>query len=259
LRSDHPFIQADLGAMTESIFESELFGYKRGAFTDAKEDRSGRFAMANGGTLFLDEIANINITQQFKLLTALQDRKITRLGSTEYLPIDIRLISATNADIYAMSNGNLFRKDLIYRLNTIEITIPPLRQRIDDIGSLTKHFIDLYATKYNKEGIEISKQALSKLVKYQFPGNIRELQHVIERAVIMTDSDIIQESEITFSTIENKQAESYLKETTLNLNSLEKKAIEKVIEKHQGNITKAAQELGLTRSSLYRRLGKYDL
>ncbi|MFM2392375.1 MAG: hypothetical protein RLZZ546_352 [Bacteroidota bacterium] len=158
-----------------------------------------------------------------------------------------------------MSNGNLFRKDLIYRLNTIEITIPPLRQRIDDISSLTKHFIDLYATKYNKGGIEISKQALSKLVKYQFPGNIRELQHVIERAVIMTDSDVIQESEITFSTIENKQAESYLKETTLNLNSLERKAIEKVIEKHQGNITKAAQELGLTRSSLYRRLGKYDL
>jgi two-component system, NtrC family, response regulator HydG len=259
LRRSFPFVQLDLGAMTESLFESELFGYKKGAFTDAKEDRMGRFELAKSGTLFLDEIANINITQQFKLLTVLQERKISRLGSSDIVDIDIRLISATNSNIYELAKENKFRIDLIYRLNTLEITIPPLRNRQEDIISLSTYFAKNYASKYNKTILDINSKAIEKLMHYAYPGNIRELQHIIERAVIMADEDTIFAKDITFSAVEKASVGFDITNAPLNLNTLEKQAIEKVIEKHQGNITKAAQELGLTRSSLYRRLGKHEI
>ncbi|MES2795690.1 MAG: sigma-54 dependent transcriptional regulator [Bacteroidota bacterium] len=258
-RNQGPFVHADLGSLTESLFESELFGHKKGAFTDAREDRIGRFESASNGTLFLDEIGNISLSQQYKLLTVLQERTITRLGTNQPIPINIRLISATNAAIYEMATQNAFRKDLIYRLNTIEITMPPLRERGNDILLLANQFAKNYAEKYHKLSIEIDSKAAIKLMKYSFPGNVRELQHTIERAVIMAENDCITEKEISFSSLEKAPVQTFNTHGTMNLGEVEKLAIEKVIEKHNGNITKAAQELGITRSALYRRLGKYDI
>ncbi len=259
MRADKPFVHADLGALTESLFESELFGHKKGAFTDAREDRAGRFETANGGTLFLDEIGNISLPQQAKLLTVLQNREVTRLGTNTPIPLDIRLISATNAPIKELANQNAYRKDLIYRLNTIEITLPPLRQRGDDVILLAQHFIEIYRNKYHKNTEGLEEKAKDKLRKYAFPGNIRELQHAIERAIIMCDSDTLHARDIDLqSSIETPivVAES---PSTLRIDELEKSTILKAIEKHEGNITKAAKELGLTRTALYRRLGKYDI
>jgi two-component system, NtrC family, response regulator HydG len=258
-RINGPFVHADLGSLTESLFESELFGHKKGAFTDAREDRIGRFESAEKGTLFLDEIGNISLAQQYKLLTVLQERKITRLGTNAQVPIDIRLISATNAPIYEMANQNTFRKDLVYRLNTIEITIPALRERGNDILQLAQFFAKNYADRYHKLSMEIDAKAAAKLLKYSYPGNVRELQHTIERAVIMAENDIILEKDISFSNLEKAPSTAFNTTATLNLGEVEKLAIEKVIEKHNGNITKAAMELGITRSALYRRLGKYDI
>jgi two-component system, NtrC family, response regulator HydG len=258
-RINGPFVHADLGSLTESLFESELFGHKKGAFTDAREDRIGRFESAEKGTLFLDEIGNISLAQQYKLLTVLQERKITRLGTNAQVPIDIRLISATNAPIYEMANQNTFRKDLVYRLNTIEITIPALRERGNDILQLAQFFAKNYADRYHKLSMEIDAKAAAKLLKYNYPGNVRELQHTIERAVIMAENDIILEKDISFSNLEKAPSTAFNTTATLNLGEVEKLAIEKVIEKHNGNITKAAMELGITRSALYRRLGKYDI
>jgi two-component system, NtrC family, response regulator HydG len=259
LRNNGPFVHADLGSLTESLFESELFGHKKGAFTDAREDRVGRFESAENGTLFLDEIGNISLSQQYKLLTVLQERKITRLGTNTQIPIDIRLISATNAPIYEMASQNLFRKDLIYRLNTIEITMPALRDRGNDILLLSHFFAKNYAEKYHKIAIEIDKKAETKLLKYNFPGNVRELQHTIERAVILAENETISEKDISFSTLEKAPMQTFNTANSMKLGEVEKFAIEKVIEKHNGNITKAAQELGITRSALYRRLGKYEM
>lgn len=259
LRNNGPFVHADLGSLTESLFESELFGHKKGAFTDAREDRVGRFESAENGTLFLDEIGNITLSQQYKLLTVLQERSITRLGTNTQIPINIRLVSATNASIYEMANQNTFRKDLIYRLNTIEITMPALRDRGNDIILLAEFFAKSYAEKYNKLSIDIDAKAAAKLLKYSYPGNVRELQHTIERAVIMAENDTITEKEISFSNLEKAPSQTFNPEGSLKLGEVEKLAIEKVIEKHNGNITKAAQELGITRSALYRRLGKYDI
>jgi two-component system, NtrC family, response regulator HydG len=259
LRNSGPFVHADLGSLTESLFESELFGHKKGAFTDAKEERVGRFESAENGTLFLDEIGNISLAQQYKLLTVLQDRTITRIGTNVAIPINIRLISATNSNIYELASQNAFRKDLIYRLNTIEITMPALRDRSLDIVLLANHFIKLYAEKYHKIALGLDSKAEAKLLKYSYPGNVRELQHTIERAVIMADNDIIAEKDISFSAMEKEQERAFNPSGILKLGEVEKMAIEKVIEKHNGNITKAAQELGITRSALYRRLGKYDI
>ena len=258
-RAKKAFVHADLGAISESLFESELFGHVKGAFTDAKEARLGRFQEADGGTLFLDEIGNISLSQQYKLLTVLQERTITRLGTNQSIPINIRLISATNAAIYEMATQNSFRKDLIYRLNTIEITMPPVRDRGNDILLLANQFAKNYADKYHKLSMEIDPKAANKLMKYSFPGNVRELQHTIERAVIMAENDTITEKEISFSSLEKAPVQTFNTHGTMNLGEVEKLAIEKVIEKHNGNITKAAQELGITRSALYRRLGKYDI
>lgn len=258
-RSNKPFVKVDVGALTESIFESELFGYKKGAFTDAKEDRMGRFEAANGGTLFLDEIGNISLHQQAKLLSVLQNRVVTRLGSTEAVPIDIRLICATNLPLSELANEARFRKDLIYRIYTVETKVPPLRERGDDIILLAKHFIAQYADKYNKNALVLDPKAVEKLKTYSFPGNVRELQYCIERAVIMADDTVLHASDLTFSAIENAPNTEGGAESDLKLTTIEKSTILKVVEKHNGNITKAAKELGLTRTALYRRLSKYDL
>lgn len=258
MRSDKAFIKVDVGALTESLFESELFGHKKGAFTDAREDRMGRFEMANGGTLFLDEIGNISLHQQAKLLSVLQNRQISRIGSNEIIPIDIRLICATNVSLSELANENRFRKDLIYRINTVEIIMPPLRRRGNDIVLLAKHFAKLYSNKYMKLAPEFDKKALEKLSGYNFPGNVRELQYTIERAVIMADEDVLETKDLIFSPIEMPSV-SDNEPTELKLSAIEKNTILKVIEKHNGNITKAAKELGLTRTALYRRLSKYDI
>jgi DNA-binding NtrC family response regulator len=258
LRANQPFIKVDVGALTESLFESELFGHKKGAFTDAREDRQGRFEAANGGTLFLDEIGNISLYQQAKLLTVLQNRQVTRLGTNTPIPVDIRLICATNVPISDLANESRFRKDLIYRINTVEIVVPPLRKRGYDIILLAKHFSKLYASKYLKPAMEFDEGTIQKLMHYQYPGNVRELQYAIERAVIMTDDTVLQAKDIIFSPIESA---IFVKEETqqTNLSAVEKDTILRVIEKHSGNISKAAKELGITRTALYRRLNKYDI
>jgi two-component system response regulator HydG len=258
LRTGKPFVKVDVGALTESLFESELFGHKKGAFTDAREDRAGRFEAADGGTLFLDEIGNISLQQQSKLLSVLQNRQVMRLGDNLPRPIDIRLVCATNVQLSALANESRFRKDLIYRINTVEIILPPLRKRSTDIVLLANHFCKTYSNKYLKPVLKFDKSATEKLEKYSFPGNVRELQYAIERAVIMADGDVLQAKDIIFSPIETFTPEAEkIDETTLSV--VEKNTILKVIEKHHGNISKAAKELGLTRTALYRRLNKYDI
>lgn len=261
LRSDRVYVKVDVGALTETLFESELFGYRKGAFTDAREDRQGRFEAANGGTLFLDEIGNISLQQQAKLLTVLQNRQVTPLGSYQPIAVDIRLISATNVSLKQLSDESRFRKDLIYRINTVEIQVPPLRERGQDIKLLAEHFLDIYSKKYNKRIEGFEPDALKKLFAYHFPGNVRELQYSIERAVIMADQLSIAGNDLFFSPIE-QQVDSSIGEsvpTTQNLEELERKAIKSAIERYNGNISKAAKELGLTRAALYRRLEKYDI
>ena len=258
LRADKPFVKVDVGALTDTLFESELFGHKKGAFTDAREDRQGRFEDAQGGTLFLDEIGNITLQQQAKLLTILQNRQVTRLGTNKAVDIDIRLICATNLPLSELANENRFRKDLIYRINTVEINMPPLRRRSEDIVVLAKHFAKMYATKYLKPTMEFEPAALQKLRMYNYPGNVRELQYTIERAVIMADDHVMRADDLIFSILENP-ADSTPDNDNVPLSIMEKNAILKVIEKHNGNITRAAKELGLTRTALYRRLSKYDI
>ena len=259
LRYRKPFVHADLGSLTESLFESELFGHKKGAFTDAREDRAGRFESAHEGTLFLDEIGNISLPQQAKLLSVLQNREVTRLGTNVPISIDIRLISATNAPIKEMASQNQYRKDLIYRLNTIEITLPPLRMRGNDVTLLAEYFMKIYGEKYHKNLVEIDEKAKTKLRQYAFPGNIRELQHTIERAVIMADNQVIMARDLDLNSSIEMPVMMSQESSTLRIDEIEKSTILKAIERHEGNITKAARELGLTRTALYRRLGKYDI
>ncbi len=258
LRNDNVFIGVDMGAITETLFESELFGHKKGAFTDAKEDRAGRFEIANKGSLFLDEIGNLSLPLQSKLLTAIQKREVTRIGSNKVVPIDIRLICATNMPVYDMVTDNTFRQDLLYRINTVEIQLPPLRNRIEDIPLLTDHFVEKYSSKYRKAVSKINPATVKKLQKYSWPGNIRELQHAIERAIIMSDSDTLNPEDFFFLSQKAENANMPEPET-YNLDDVERGVIERVINKHNGNISKAAKELGLTRASLYRRLEKYGL
>ena len=259
LRSAKPFVKVDMGSLTEGLFESELFGHKKGSFTDAREDRIGLFESANGGTLFLDEIGNISLQQQAKLLSVLQNRQVVRLGTNFPIPIDIRLICATNVPMPELANENKFRKDLIYRINTVELQLPPLRKRRADIPMLATHFVKQYAGKYLKPSLSLSDDAIQKLNEYHFPGNVRELQYIIERAVIMCDGENVKAADLFFSPIETALVESHEEDSDLNLGSVEKNTILKVIEKHNGNITRAAKELGLTRTALYRRLSKYDI
>ncbi|MFT7545040.1 MAG: two-component system response regulator HydG [Gammaproteobacteria bacterium] len=257
LRKDKPFIKVDVGALTATLFESELFGYKKGAFTDAREDRQGRFEAAEGGTLFLDEIGNISLQQQAKLLTVLQNRQITPLGSNESIAVDIRLICATNSSLASLADEDKFRKDLIYRINTVEIIIPPLREREEDIVLLAKHFIEFYAEKYFKPGVSVDDNFIKKLKAYHFPGNVRELQYSIERAIIMLDDNVLKDSDLMFSPIERHTLS--MKPKDMKLDTVEKNTILEVIEKNNGNISQSAKELGITRTALYRRLNKYGL
>ncbi|GAB3423468.1 sigma-54-dependent transcriptional regulator [Niabella aquatica] len=258
LRSKGPFVKVDVGALTPGLFESELFGHRKGAFTDAREDRPGRFEMASGGTLFLDEIGNISLPQQASLLSVLQNRVVHRLGSNEGRLVDIRLICATNLPMQELASENRFRKDLIYRINTVEIILPPLRERKEDILPLAAHFCKVYCGKYLKSLLPVGRQAKEKLLQYHYPGNVRELQYAIERAVIMCERDTLQDDDIIFSPIEKHNTMNEPQDTT-NLELLEKSTIIRVIEKYDGNITRAAKELGLTRTALYRRLNKYDI
>ncbi|MDM1048779.1 sigma-54-dependent transcriptional regulator [Sphingobacterium hotanense] len=261
LRNKNPFIKVDVGSLTETLFESELFGYKKGAFTDAREDRKGRFENADSGTLFLDEIGNINLQQQAKLLSVLQNRAVVPLGSSQPVAVDIRLISATNVPLKALADESRFRKDLIYRINTLEIQVPALRERTDDIPLLANHFLDFYNKKYHKNIAGLEADALQKLKQYHFPGNVRELQYSIERAVIMSDQSSLRAEDILFSPIESvpETMNSSADFSSHNLEEMERKAIKSAIERYNGNISKAAKELGLTRAALYRRLEKYNL
>lgn len=256
-RNNGPFVKVDVGALTSTLFESELFGYKKGAFTDAREDRKGRFEAAQGGTLFLDEIGNISLRQQARLLTVLQNRYITPLGSSEIVPIDIRLICATNLKITELADESKFRKDLIYRINTVDLVVPPLRYRGTDITLLTHYFLDMYGQKYRKGPFKLDKSFIKKLKSHEYPGNVRELQYLIERAVIMAEGEELTEEDLSFSVIESPVAEAEMDD--MRLETIEKNAILKVIDKHKGNISKSAKELGITRAALYRRLEKYDL
>ncbi|MBL7875200.1 MAG: sigma-54-dependent Fis family transcriptional regulator, partial [Cyclobacteriaceae bacterium] len=228
MRKDNSFVAVDMGAITESLFESELFGHKKGSFTDAREDRPGRFELANGGTLFLDEIGNLSMSLQSKLLSVLQSRQVTRVGANQAIDVDIRLICATNMPLHQMVNEGKFRQDLLYRINTVEITLPPLSDRIDDIPMLANHFLNHYSKKYRKEVLSISPEAMNKLKKYPWPGNVRELQHAIERGVIMADSPTLQESDFLFS----RKGTDEIASDTLNLDEVEKAAVVKAIQLH---------------------------
>jgi DNA-binding NtrC family response regulator len=256
-RANEVFISVDMGALAETLFESELFGHMKGAFTDAKENRPGRFELADGGTLFLDEISNLSLAMQAKLLSVLEMRKVTRLGSNKPQDIDIRLICATNMPIYDMVAKNDFRQDLLYRINTVEINLPPLRERQEDISLLVDHFLGIFAKKYQKTITGVSSPALKKLERYQWPGNIRELIHTLERSVILAESQMLQPSDFLFPETE-KDVDSIVFEN-YNLEDVEKTIIRKTLKKHKGNISHASEELGLTRTSLYRRMEKYGL
>lgn len=257
-RKDKAFIKVDVGALTETLFESELFGHKKGAFTDAKEERIGLIEAANGGTLFLDEIGNISLYQQAKLLTALQNRQVMKLGSNVPVPVDIRLITATNLPLAELANEQRFRKDLIYRINTVELNIPPLRKRDGDVLLLADYFLRFYEKKYLKPPMTFSPKAKEKLESYPYPGNVRELQYTIERAVIMADGPMLSSDDIIFSSIEEVLEKRDMPDN-YNLEEIEKQTILNALEKHGGNISKAAHELGLTRAALYRRMSKYEI
>lgn len=259
-RKDQVFVNVDLGSVSETLFESELFGHKKGAFTDAKEDRAGRFEIANKGTLFLDEIGNLSMPLQAKLLTVLQNRKVSRVGSNKEVDIDIRLVCATNMPLYDMVKDNGFRQDLLYRINTIEIELPPLRDRLEDIPLLANHFLKHYSEKYKKPVSKLSDAAITRMQKHNWPGNVRELQHALERAIIMSNSQVLQPEDFNFNTQQQSNGEGdNVTFDQYKLEDVEKILIRKVLKKYNGNITQAASELGLTRSSLYRRLEKYGL
>ncbi len=260
-RQDEIFVSVDLGSISETLFESELFGHKKGAFTDAREDRPGRFESAENGTLFLDEIGNLSMPLQTKLLSVLQNRAVSRVGENRSRQVDIRLICATNMPLYDMVKENRFRQDLLYRINTIEIKLPPLRDRLEDIPLLAQHFIRQYNQKYEKSVNKISEAAMSRMQKHQWPGNIRELQHAVERAVIMSGSTVLQPEDFNLGNNSGSVSagDESLSLEEYNLEDMEKILIRKVLKKYNGNITQAATALGLTRSSLYRRLEKYGL
>ena len=255
-RNGAPFVPIDLGAIPETLFESELFGYEKVAFTDARKDKAGRMETASGGTLFLDEIGNLSLPMQARLLTAIEKRQITRLGSTQPKNIDIRLICATNADIHNMVTTGKFRQDLLYRINTIEIPIPPLRERGKDILLLARYFLNRYCYKYKKEITGFTRDTQQKLLQYNWPGNVRELQHAVERAVILAPGKLLEPDNFMLRPPYSSTTGDL---ETLNLMELEQKAIEKAMKKCEGNISRAAEMLGITRFALYRKLEKYEI
>jgi two-component system response regulator HydG len=256
-RSGNPFVHVDLGAVPESLFESELFGHKKGAFTDAKEDRAGRFEIAAGGTLFLDEIGNLTLPLQAKLLGVLQTGRVTRVGTDKPVQIDARIVCATNMARDDLLDKLKFRQDLLYRINTVEIHVPPLRERPDDIGLLIDHYAQRFAKKYGKTVAAVAARTLGELREYAWPGNVRELVHAVERAVIMAeDSSLHLQNLLVQGRAVAAQRDP---QQQLNLEALEKAAIRQAIAKHGGNLSRAAQELGLGRTTLYRKMAKHAL
>jgi two-component system response regulator HydG len=255
-RAREVFISVDMSAVPETLFESELFGHVKGAFTDAREDRAGRFEVASGGTLFLDEIGNLSPPLQAKILTVLESRRVIRVGSNKPIPIDVRLICATNMPVHAMVAQNRFRQDLLYRVNTVEIQIPPLRQRAEDIRLLVEYYLGMFGRKYQKSQLTVGSAAFHKLQGYPWPGNVRELQHAVERAVIMSETQVLQPGDFFLRTPEIPGPGAA---ADLNLQDMEKLLIERVVKKHGGNISRAAHELGLSRAALYRRMAKHGL
>ena len=251
-RSKELLVSIDMGAITETLFESELFGHVKGAFTDARETRQGKFEIAHKGTLFLDEIGNLSFHLQAKLLAAIENRQITRIGSNDPVPVDIRLICATNRNIETMVRDGLFREDLLYRINTIHIELPPLRERGKDIITLSEFFLRKYIQKYNKRDLRINRQSLDKLMDYSWPGNIRELQNTIEKAVILSDSSVIKPEDLYLRPV--SQSRSF--DSVATLEEMEKRMINMAIENNNGNLTAAADQLGITRQTLYNRLKK---
>ncbi|MDP4208083.1 MAG: sigma-54 dependent transcriptional regulator [Bacteroidota bacterium] len=251
-RNSELMVTVDMGTVHETLFESELFGHKKGAFTDAREDRTGKFPLANHGTLFLDEIANLPLTSQAKLLVALQNRFVVPVGANQPVPIDIRLISATNANLDTLVEKQLFRQDLLYRINTIRIEVPPLRERGEDIELLAGFFLKQFAVKYKKTGLRLSSQAIRKLMKYSWPGNVRELQHTIEKAVILCERDILTPDDFNL----RKVSETSL--TPVSLEAMERQLIETSMDRHNGNLSAVAAELGITRQTLYNKISRYE-
>lgn len=256
-RRQDVFVTIDLGSIPEQLFESELFGYEKGAFTDARRSKPGRMEMASGGTLFLDEIGNLSLPMQAKLLTAIEKRCITRLGAVEPVSIDVRLICATNADLRRKVDDGTFRQDLLYRINTIELPIPPLRERGEDILLLGSHFLTLYNRKYKKEIRGMTREAKQKLMRYGWPGNVRELQHTLERAVILADHPLLRPDDFLFPP-SGKSVETPA-DGELNLEKVERNVIERALRVSGGNVTRAAELLGITRFTLYRKMEKLGL
>ena len=254
-RGARPMLNVDMGAISESLFESELFGHERGAFTDAHESRPGKFEAANGSSLFMDELGNLPLPLQTKLLTVLQSRNVTRLGSNKVIPVDIRLISATNKDIPEMVKQGMFREDLFYRINTIHLELPPLRERVDDILLFIDCFLRKFTSKYQRQEIRIHEQTVEKLRSYHWPGNIRELQHTIEKAVILCEGSVIRPKDILVKQTWQPQATA----TVPNLEEVERRAIETAILQNNGNLTAAAEQLGVSRQTLYNKLKRFKL
>ena len=254
-RASQIFVSVDLGAIPESLFESELFGHIKGAFTDAKESRTGRLKVASGGTLFLDEIGNLPMSMQAKLLSVIENRRVTPVGSNESQPIDVRLICATNMPVSEMVVQKKFREDLLYRINTVEMSIPPLRERTGDIPLLTDYFKDIYARKYNKGKIKILPESHQKLARYYWPGNIRELQHIIERTIILSESDILKPDDFL---VERTGIRANVSEI-MNMEEVEKQTILNSLERNRRNMTRTSEELGMARTTLYRKMKKYDI
>lgn len=258
-RSEEVFISVDMGSISETLFESELFGHMKGAYTDAKSDRPGRFEVASGGTLFLDEIGNLPLSLQSKILRAIETRQVIRLGSNQPVNIDIRLICASNMPIHEMVKNREFRQDLLYRINTVEIRIPPLRERPEDISLLLDYYLKIYCHKYKKTIKKIPLSTLGKLEGYHWPGNVRELQHAIERAVILSDSPVLAPDDFFFPVDQPAVHTGDNEIVGFRLDDVEAQLIEKALGKHDGNVSQAAKELGLTRTSLYRRMKKYGI
>ena len=256
-RASGPFVPVDLGAVPASLFESELFGHRKGAFTGADADRVGLVEAAGGGTLFLDEIGNAGSAEQAKLLSVLQRREVVRVGETQGRPVDVRVVTATNADLGRRVASGDFRQDLLYRINTVELRLPPLRERGDDLALLADHFLDRYARRYGRDLAGFAPDARQAMHAYGWPGNVRELQHTVERAVILADGDRIGSGDLQFSAA--AEPADALPGGSLDLEEIERAAVRRALSKHGGNITHAADELGLTRKSLYRRIEKYGL
>jgi DNA-binding NtrC family response regulator len=255
-RRNEIFLGVDLASLSENLFESEIFGHMKGAFTDAKEDRPGRFETASGGTLFLDEIGNLSMAMQAKLLTVLQNRMVTKLGSNKPVPVDIRLITATNKPLLKMVREELFREDLLYRINTIQILLPPLRERTEDIPELAEYFLKVHEDKYNKANLRFSRDAIAQLQEYSWPGNIRELSHTVEKAVILADGNVIQPGDLFLKSVTRNIYDITIPRSLVEIEQL---AIENVLKQCKGNFSKAAQILDISRTTLYTKIQKYNI